>query len=337
MNRASFDLDCPAAGPSGDQSLTITFGPDVHAPSRDHALLVAFHFGAAPNRSQPGIVSPGLVPIDGNDLYECWWHNGRVDHWQAGDIAVAGCEDYTVVTLQRKDVPPDHFRALTYEAYLDLFDTLGMTEHTQVAKIWNYFSGINEGNEDSEKYRQFSMGRAEAFEEIGIRDNNVPCGTAVGGSSCDLSIIALASKHEFRSAENPRQVSAYLYPKQYGPKSPKFSRGGCIGGRVFVLSGTAAIVGHESAHPYETRRQIDETLENLNQLSKALSEHCEASELLLDRDYALRVYLRDPKDLQHVADRLADQIGINVDNVAFLRADICRRELMVEIDGVKVA
>ncbi|MGW8370079.1 MAG: chorismate transformation enzyme, FkbO/Hyg5 family, partial [Gammaproteobacteria bacterium] len=270
MSRASVELDRLPAGPCGDRNLAISLGSEIGAAAADHNLLAAFHFGT-PRRGMPDTVfSTGLVPIDGNDQYECWWYNGGVMHRTIGDIRIAECDDYAVVTLRRPDVPAGEIRALTYECYLDLLSAIGSTEHAHIAKIWNYFPDINDGDGDGEKYRQFSMGRAEAFEQAGLNDSAVPCGTAVGGpDGGDLAIVALASKHDFLPTENPRQVSAYVYPRQYGPRSPKFSRGGCVSGPdhcLFVLSGTAAIVGHESAHPYQTPRQINETLENLTHL-----------------------------------------------------------------------
>ena len=49
----------------------------------------------------------------------------------------------------------------------------------------------------------------------------------------------------------------------------------------------------------------------------------------------LRVYLRDRKDLDEVADTLVRRLGSIETNTIFLRADIFRRELMIEIDGVR--
>ena len=166
----------------------------------------------------------------------------------------------------------------------------------------------------------------------------MPAGTAVGSSGNSLSIIALVSTHDFVPAENPRQVSAYKYPRQYGPRSPKFSRGGCIttqDHRLSVLSGTASIIGHESMHPYETQPQVEETIENLNCLMTAmLSPYGVPGRVVFNTESFLRVYVRESSDLECVADELQKQFGAFAANVVFLRSDICRRELMVEVDGV---
>jgi chorismate lyase/3-hydroxybenzoate synthase len=323
-----------------DRRLVVSISPELRPPTANHKLLIAFRFSSNHARdSREQIVTLGPELIMGEDRYECWWYRGDISRMEDGDIRVAECDDYAFVVLQREDVPFDRFRDHTYAAYRDLLRMVYQTGHGHLVKIWNYFPDINVGEGNSEKYRQFSIGRAEAFEEAAIYDGNMPAGTAVGPSGGGLSIIALVSKHDFLPTENPRQVSAYKYPKQYGPRSPKFSRGGCIATQdhhLFLISGTAAIIGHESRHPYETDLQIAETLENLNSVTSAMSSSFSgAPQLEFDATSMLRVYLRDRKDLDQVAATLLKRLGSIDSNIIFLRADICRRELMVEIDGVR--
>jgi len=334
--------DNAAPRAEGAGRLTITLSDEVAPASGNHNLLVGFHFGrAALPTEYAAIVNPGLEPIDRDDLYECWWYDGDVGSATSGDIRITHCEDYAVAILQQPDPAQQDFQRATYDAYQVLLDAVKQTGHQHLVKIWNYFSDINDGEGDREKYRQFSIGRARAFEERGIFDDTVPTGTAIG-SNCDsdLSIVALLSKHGLYAAENPRQVSAFKYPRQYGPKSPRFSRGGSVSAgdhSLFLLSGTAAIVGHESAHPYDVVLQTRETLQNLDQLCKAVTASSkDGRELFLDSDCVLRVYLRNPDDRDFVAGKLQEKLGGTGANVVFLHADICRRELVVEIDGVRI-
>lgn len=333
--------DQVAPGNAG-QRLTVTLNASIEAAAGDQNLLLAFYFGRELDiPADQSIVDSGLEPIDGNDRYECWWYRGNVERRMVGDIRLVECDDYAFLVIQREDVPSDLFRKHTFDAYRDLLSALSGTRQGHLVKIWNYFPDINDGDGDAEKYRQFSFGRAEAFRQAGILDNCVPSGTAIGcARRAGLSIIALVSKHEFSPTENPRQISAYTYPRQYGPRSPKFSRGGCVVAedhRLYLISGTASIVGHKSVHPFATELQTDETLENLEYLSRALTDvpagnwHFE-----LDSDCILRVYLRDPRDVESVAGKLADRVPAAGVNTVFLHASICRRELMIEIDGVKV-
>jgi chorismate lyase/3-hydroxybenzoate synthase len=342
VNSAATMADPPVLRSASERRLAIKLSKDVSPISCDHNLLVGFHFGAGPEPSgHSATVGTGLDPISREDTYECWWYRGDVDYTSCGNARIAHCEDYAVTVLQWPDSAPEVFRVNTYNAYHELMRAVGETEHQHLVKIWNYFGGINEGQGDREKYRQFSIGRAGVFEELGILDATIPTGTAIGNvKSAGMSIIALTSKHDLLSAENPRQVSAFRYPRQYGPKSPKFSRGGCVlagSDNLFVISGTAAIIGHESVHPYDVGLQTAETLENLDHLCKAISDLRGAGpRLALDNKCVLRVYLRDADDLNLVAGQLQELLGSIASNVVFLNANICRRELMVEIDGASV-
>lgn len=323
-------------------SLQITLTTEVPATPPGRDLLLGFHFGpGAAGSGTPGIVNTGIDPILQDDLYECWWYDGPVEHRQVGNVRIAECGDFAVLVMQVADARPGDFRALTCELYAELLAAVGRTGHPNVVRFWNYFSNINQGEGDAEKYRQFSIGRAAAFDARGLTDEVVPAATAIGSArDCDFTVIALASKHEFHNVENPRQVSAYRYPRDYGPSSPKFSRAGCVSldhQQLLLISGTAAIIGHESMHVGNVQLQCDETLNNLRKLSEALAEvgHVDAN-AVLDAGSIVRVYIRNSADLDYVQSRVEKFLGGHPDTVAYLNAEICRRELQMEIDAAKL-
>ena len=69
--------------------------------------------------------------------------------------------------------------------------------------------------------------------------------------------------------ENPRQLSASLYPPRYGLRSPMFARAALVPngrGAQLLVSGTASIVGHESLHIGDPERQLEETARNFEAL-----------------------------------------------------------------------
>ena len=330
----------PTLAVAGTQ-LCITQGEELSAPSPQHQLLLGFYFGSdAARAGHPAVVDIGIDPIDRPDVYEGWWYEGNVSLTTDGNTTIAECDDYAIVTIQVPDTAADMFRISTYEVYKELMRATKTTGHQQLVRIWNYFGEINAGDGDDEKYRQFSIGRAQVFDELGILDEMVPAGTAIGSvRESAFTVIALLSKHHFQNVENPRQVSAFRYPPVYGPKSPKFSRAGCVSvadQRLFLISGTAAIVGHESLHAGDVGLQTEETLNNLQGLCDAISAIASpVVRLSLDDEIILRVYLRDRRDIDVVAARLQKVLGSASRNVVFLNADICRRELIVEIDGAK--
>ncbi len=322
------------------KSLDVSLRRNFATARPDQNLLLAFHFGAGVAAGGDGpIVDPGLAPIDSDTTFEGWWYGGDVDHWENGDIRITECDDYACVILQREEPPNVDFHDFVRAAYQDVLRAAARTEHRNVARIWNYFASINEGEGNAERYRQFSVGRAEAFAAAGIRNDVFPAGTAIGcPDGGRLSIIALTTRHQTRRIENPRQVSAFHYPRQYGRKSPTFSRSVYVEDRyrqIFLISGTASVVGHESAHPHDTAAQTDETLQNLEHLDRSLSRWSDRwARPTVNPTSILRVYLRNPEDHETVAARLRRHFGDISENCVFLHGDICRRELTVEIDGV---
>jgi chorismate lyase/3-hydroxybenzoate synthase len=318
---------------TGNEHLQIMLAKDLTPPAEGLYLLVAFRFGSNPDdEDHPAVAETYLRPVSHDSLYECWWIAEPVNYRVDGNLRIAECEDYAIVIRDCLETADDDLESLTYESYRELMTAVRSTDHKKLAKAWNYLGSINEGDGDLERYRRFSAGRAKAFLELNVGDDIVPTGTGVGTiRDLGLTIIALASKHPLELAENPRQLSAFNYPRQYGPSSPKFARCGYVTNdkhSLYLLSGTAAIVGHESLHPHEIDSQLDETLRNLEALSGSVS--------MLDKSSVLRVYLRSPDDAPFVSGKLKAEFGISDDQVVFLHGHICRRELVIEIDGVRV-
>jgi enamine deaminase RidA (YjgF/YER057c/UK114 family) len=137
-----------------------------------------------------------------------------------------------------------------------------------------------------------------------------------------------------RAIENPRQVSAYYYPSKYGPKSPTFSRAALLtepAGKTLLVSGTASIVGHESVHTDDVAAQTRETIVNINVLiaeANRLSGHPHYTADML----AYKVYVRNPQHLGTIATELRTAVGHRA-TVTYLHADVCRRDLLVEIEA----
>ena len=227
-------------------------------------------------------------------------------------------------------------QAATEEAYRRIFRLLEREGLPHLWRAWNYLAGINLESYGLERYRQFNIGRQDAFIAYQrLATGNVPAACAIGLSGGPLSIAFMAGAQAAIAVENPRQVSAYNYPADYGPRSPTFSRAALVylpGQEIFFISGTASIVGHQTVCPGDAAGQARESLTNVAAVLAA------ANALSHGRAYALeklsyRVYIRHAADYPAIRDVLLGRLGAAAD-VVYLQADICRADLLVEIEAM---
>ena len=97
-----------------------------------------------------------------------------------------------------------------------------------------------------------------------------------------------------------------------------------------LISGTAAVVGSASRHHDDVAAQLDETLTNVESLIRTAGTSGAKSP---GAGSLLKVYVRDAKDAPLVVAKLSEAMR-QADGILVLGGDICRRELLVEIDGV---
>jgi enamine deaminase RidA (YjgF/YER057c/UK114 family) len=162
----------------------------------------------------------------------------------------------------------------------------------------------------------------------------VATASGIGYGGDDLVIHCLAAASPGTPVENPRQVPAYLYSRRFGPTPPCFARATVTeleGRRLLLVAGTASIRGEESVHIGDLEAQTQETLINLRSVIAKASGGDERSALDLLRE--VRVYHPRLADGPALKD-LSERAFLNVAEVELLRADLCRSELLVEIEGV---
>lgn len=116
--------------------------------------------------------------------------------------------------------------------------------------------------------------------------------------------------------------------------TPKFERGKLLSDpaqKFIYISGTAAIRGEESIPSDDVLLQTRITVENIRHLIGAdgKNENLPDSSAKLE---VLRVYLKNEEDTQAVEEEM-DKLCPGVP-VAYLCADVCRKELLVEIEGI---
>lgn len=274
------------------------------------------------------------------DLSEVWLTSDPLADATAQGIAYRSTDDllYGVVTEEERASGPASTAPLHQAAergYRRIFGLMDALGYSHLARAWNYFADINREERGLERYRLFNAGRHDAFLAAGRSlSAGVPAACALGVGGQPLTIAFLATRRSVVSIENPRQVSAYCYPPEYGPRSPTFARATLArvaGQPILFVSGTASIVGYETRHPGDPAAQTRETLANLQAVLDAANRVVEGPAFTLTQT-CLKVYLRHPAHLDPVRDVLARVAGEPLSAV-FLQAEICRVDLLVEIEA----
>ncbi len=224
----------------------------------------------------------------------------------------------------------------TEMAYREIFELLAACGHRHLIRVWNYLPEINREAGGGDRYRQFNSARRAAFQRSGqALAGSVPAACALGSSAGNpLSIFFLAGRHAPTAIENPRQVSAYHYPPRYGEHRPIFSRA-CLlhelAGTTLFVSGTASILGHETVHHGDVAAQTREALANVAALLREANRIAGAARYAMDT-LRLKVYVRHPRDLTAVMHEVARVVAHSTP-VIYLRADVCRTDLLMEIEA----
>jgi chorismate lyase/3-hydroxybenzoate synthase len=282
--------------------LAIDYVPlDALAPADD--LLGVVTFGA--RHPLASLEVPGMRQLGPQLLAEVWCGEGAYfGTWTSDD----------------EDV-----ERASRTAYDDILRTIREQGFPHLLRAWNHVRELNQGAGDEERYRRFCAGRHDAFDAAGWTNRMLPAASGVGMREGSLSIYYVAGREPGRHVENPRQVSAYDYPRQYGRRSPSFARATVMDDFVFV-SGTSSVVGHETRHAGDVDAQVDETLINLDAVLRA------AGTRGVDSLQLVKTYLRRAEDYPRVAARIA--AALPAAKALFVESDICRDDLLVEVDGV---
>ena len=283
------------------------------------------------------IVCLDLPQFNRPPLSEVWTSTLPVTYHQAEGIRCAMNDEVLFGALQLKERPGTRLCTVTYNAYRRLLVQTRALGYPHLLRAWNYFPHINRKSEGMERYQHFCAGRHQALAE-GLSDfpRTLPAGTAVGTMSGPLNIHFLAARLPGTHVENPRQVSAYEYPRVYGPRSPSFARATLrlsISGSHLLIAGTASVVGHVSEHIGEPHQQTLETIHNLN----ALIAHTEQLHGITRGQWygqaLFKIYIRHPEHFATIHDILKDQLP-SYTQVLYLQGEMCRSELLLEIESV---
>ncbi len=299
-------------------------------------VLTAVVFGAeTPCPQDPRVLRIDLEPLSGSACCEVWRGSGRPRLGTAGPIRHVEDGNFFAGWLSIDESRVGGLLQATEDAYMGLLRLQADSPYRYVWRVWNFMTDINEGQGDDERYRQFCLGRARAFAAIGGITPVIgyPAATAVGrqGGSRSLQVCWFAGREPGATIENPRQISAFHYPRNFGPAAPSFSRAMAVPGPLFLVSGTSSIVGHASLHDGDLEAQIRETLVNIDTLLHRAHASGHVASPALGADSLIKAYVRRRGDAAKVECGLRDHYGPAVPTLV-VAADICRSELLVEIE-----
>ncbi|NNJ65949.1 MAG: pteridine-dependent deoxygenase [Xanthomonadales bacterium] len=302
-------------------------------------VLAVFEFGRSPlASSDPRHVPVALAQLDSPPRCEVWRGDGPIKTGTWDGLRFSQGVSLTMGHIALDLREAGDMRESSRRAYDLLQSYLQQSPHQWPLKIWNYIPGINEGSGDEELYRQFCLGRAEAVLFDPADRPPLPAATGIGTPPDEpaLQVYFLAAALPGLDVENPRQVSAWRYPRRYGPKSPLFSRATIMrmnGGSQFLISGTASILGHQTHHENQVANQLSESLRNVHSLLDEGHRLMGDSLARLDGEGLLKVYIRQPEDYALIRRTLEAEAPDEIPRI-YLQGDICRENLLTEIDGI---
>jgi enamine deaminase RidA (YjgF/YER057c/UK114 family) len=272
---------------------------------------------------------------------EAWLGGATIAHGRTSIVDHANDGDWLFGRVLIDEAEAGGIEAAARQAYDAIFATLEASRFGYLQRVWNYIGDINREVDGLERYRSFNIGRQDAFIAADYPAfEGAPAACGLGVPAGPLAIHFLASATPPVPIENPRQVSAYRYPSSYGPRAPSFSRGAITerdGQRLLFISGTASIVGHESVHVGDVVAQTREAITNL----QAVVEAANQSEIGAGAGFALSqafctVYVRHVDDLEAIRSAFESMVGassVAARQAVYLKADVCRHELVVEIEA----
>lgn len=205
----------------------------------------------------------------------------------------------------------------------------------QIIRQWNYIEQITAFEGDDQHYQSFNNARSRFYGKTKW-PHGYPAatgiGTNLGGILVELDAVVFKTPEVFATPiDNKLQVAAHAYSDQVLENAaclkttPKFERAKSItfGERRFVyISGTAAIRGENSLTGVGLEKQLKITMENIDELIGNA------------RPVLLRVYLKYPEDYEEAV-RLMESYELNIP-ISYMWADVCRDELLIEIEGIAI-
>ena len=253
------------------------------------------------------------------------------------------------ISAQKKNLTLHEQAAYSFEEMLKLLKHEGYTLN-QIIRQWNYIPQIlnswKEKDELFQQYQVFNEVREHYFKKNNL-DNDFPAATGIGINHGNVTIDFLAARPvndiNIQSIQNPKQINAHQYGQQVlvgssimfsqAKKPPLFERAKLIGNKesgLILISGTASITGQNTIGVNNIKQQLQTTFNNISELINYARREYPENKYDLKYTY-LRVYVKRNVPFDKVIEICRNQYpGIIMQ---FVQADVCRDDLLVEIEG----
>lgn len=212
-----------------------------------------------------------------------------------------------------------------------------------IVRKWNYLENILGFDGDKQHYQEFNDVRSGVYGNV-FEEKGYPAATGIGMNRGGIILEFVAVKSDkIRSypLDNPKQIAAHNYSEKVliGEEcklktTPKFERARFLElfeKKLVFISGTASIIGENTVGVGDAVRQTEVTIENIKRLysEKILNK---ISNIKLQPKYGhARVYVKNREDFSAIKKTFRSHFG-NL-TVVYIIADICRNDLLVEIEG----
>lgn len=290
------------------------------------------------------------------DVYTLEGENG-VEIKERGGICYGLIQNESEKLLFVEGIPASDFsqsvRQQSDEVFVKLDALLSEYgfEVDDIVRQWNYIGNIVSYRNGKQNYQEFNDARS-CYYGKGAWGNGYPAATGIGTSCEGIIVGGIAFKKgdaeckAIYPIDNPLQIAAHVYSKQVlidddvnaMKSTPKFERAKLIEterGACCFVSGTAAIRGEASMDSTSAASQTVMTIENIEHLvskGNLVKYGCKPYDL----KYAqLQVFIKNAEDFEEVRG-VVEKAYSNVP-VVYTIADVCRCELLVEIEGILIS
>lgn len=237
-------------------------------------------------------------------------------------------------------------------ASLDMVTEILQRENLSMDNLvrqWNFIGDILGMKEGFQNYQVFNEVRSEYYQKYRTIAS-FPAATGVGmkygGVSLDFCALKADDAIKLKAINNPNQINAYEYGQQVlkgmtgsiasAKHPPQFERGLLLINKTantLFVSGTASIIGQETIGKGDVNEQTIVTIENIRKVAdiERIKQLAGKQDMGQGRFSLLRVYIKKQEDFNSVKSICYDHFKDSP--VIFIEADICRDDLLTEIEA----